>query len=256
MGQKQFLKEAHKQYGHLGWPGLQGALETRAWWPSIEKDVLAQADLCPAFQATKDAQKTLTRATVKTLESAEVKLFDKWSIDLIDIMPRSYDGNYWIVTAIERATGWLVARAVPDATSTTLTKFIKEKIVSVYGTPRELLSDNRLNLVSEEMESYLRVNNVRHRLTRPYHPQTNGKVERLNGSASKILTKPLWEADSYVGRVPSSCYLRGEDLYLCRQSIQPFLPPFWSKHSNLPRYQSTVGLQYHRRYRGDLGPAR
>ena len=55
MGWKQFLEEAHKQYGHLGWPGLQGALETRGWWPSIEKDVLAQADLWPACQVTKGA---------------------------------------------------------------------------------------------------------------------------------------------------------------------------------------------------------
>jgi len=42
-----YLERTHKQYGHLGWPGLQGVLQGRAWWPSMQQDVQAKISTCP-----------------------------------------------------------------------------------------------------------------------------------------------------------------------------------------------------------------
>ena len=108
------------------------------------------------------------------------------------MLPRTYNGNRWIITAIERSTGWPIAEVVPNATSQTVMKFIHERIFSVYGTPHEILTDNGSNLVSEAVETFLRPTNLKHRTTTPYHPQTNGKVERFNGTIGKILTKYLY----------------------------------------------------------------
>ena len=187
-----YLERIHKEYGHLGWPGLNGVLKTRAWWPSIERDVQGQIKRCPECQVAKGAQKGLERGPRHTLEKEDIALFDQWSIDLIGQLPWSYNGNRWIITAIERSTGWPVVRAVRDATSQSVMKFIHEEIFSVYGIPHEILTDNGTNLVSEAMETFLRPTKLRHRTTTPYHPQTNGKIERFNGTIGAMLTKYLY----------------------------------------------------------------
>ena len=43
-----------------------------------------------------------------------------------------------------------------------------------------LLSDNRAGYLSRQFGEYLRLVGVRHIITSPYHPQTNGKIERYH----------------------------------------------------------------------------
>ena len=47
------------------------------------------------------------------------------------------------------------------------------------GVSRVLVSDNGPSLVSAEMEQWLAALGCRHIRTPPYHPQSNGQVERL-----------------------------------------------------------------------------
>jgi len=51
----------------------------------------------------------------------------------------------------------------------------------VYGPPKELLSDNGRNLTGDVMKAYTTLLSTKHRVTTPYHPRTNGKVENFNG---------------------------------------------------------------------------
>ena len=46
----------------------------------------------------------------------DVQPFERWGIDLIGRLPTTPNGNNWIITAVDYATGWPVARAVPEAT--------------------------------------------------------------------------------------------------------------------------------------------
>jgi hypothetical protein len=61
----------------------------------------------------------------------------------------------------------------------------------VYGPPKELLSDNGTNLTGNVMKAYTALLGSKHRVTTPYHPRTNGKVEILNGILGTMLTKML-----------------------------------------------------------------
>ena len=44
----------------------------------------------------------------------------------------------------------------------------------------KLLSDNGSGYVSRAFREYMRVVGIRHVLAAPYHPQTNGKLERYH----------------------------------------------------------------------------
>ena len=64
-------------------------------------------------------------------------------------------------------------------------------IAIVYGLPQKLLSDNGANLIGKIIRHYLKLLKLRYRVTSPYHPRTNGKVERFNGLLGTVFTKYL-----------------------------------------------------------------
>ena len=68
---------------------------------------------------------------------------------------------------------------------------LEEKVFYIYGPPKALLSDNGRNLTSAEMEQFLESWGVTHITTTPYHPMSNGMVERFNGTLATTLTSNL-----------------------------------------------------------------
>jgi transposase InsO family protein len=59
-----------------------------------------------------------------------------------------------------------------------------------------LLSDNGAGYLSRQFGEYLRLVGVRHIVASPYHPQTNGKIERYHRSIKNELSLVLYEMPS------------------------------------------------------------
>ena len=185
------LERMHTEYGHLGHPGLQGVMIGRGWWSNLEKDIRNYTHICPQCQITQRARPNQEREIPHTLANDNLQLFDRWAIDLIGILPKTPAGNCWIFTAIEYLTGWPVTKALPNARAETIARVIHDEITMVYGPPKELLSDNGRNLTGDVIKAYTTLLSTKHRVTTPYHPRTNGKVENFNGLLGQILTKML-----------------------------------------------------------------
>ena len=75
--------------------------------------------------------------------------FDRWGIDIIGILSETPNGNRWIITAIDYATGWPLAKAIKEATASAVADFIHSEIFVNYGAPKEILSDNGRDLIAE-----------------------------------------------------------------------------------------------------------
>ncbi|KAJ6096002.1 hypothetical protein N7486_006748 [Penicillium sp. IBT 16267x] len=110
--------------------------------------------LVPNCQVSQGSKASLEREAAQHLVvTANIQPFERWGIDLIGRLPLTPNGNCWIITAIDYATGWPVARAVPDATEETLARFLHDDIFVPHGAPKELLSDNGPNLLSGAIEA-------------------------------------------------------------------------------------------------------
>ncbi|KAJ5082230.1 hypothetical protein N7532_011273 [Penicillium argentinense] len=186
-----FVRRMHEEFGHLGYPGLQGVTRPRAWWPTIRTDIQETVKRCPNCQVAQGLNESLERETAQHLVKEGIRPFERWGIDLVGRLPKTPNGNQWIITAIDYATGWTVARAVPDATEETIGQFLHEDIFIQYGAPREIITDNGRNLIAKAVEYYIKLLKAKHRTTTPYHPRTNGKVENFNGILGRMLTKYL-----------------------------------------------------------------
>jgi Reverse transcriptase (RNA-dependent DNA polymerase)/RNase H-like domain found in reverse transcriptase/Retroviral aspartyl protease/Integrase core domain/Integrase zinc binding domain len=208
-----FLERMHSEYGHLAYPGILGIVNGRGWWTSRNADIRSFTNLCPQCQVSQRSRPGQERESPQTLASDSMQLFDRWAIDLIGPLTETHGKNRWIVTAIEYMTGWPVAKALPDARAETIARFLHDDIAMVYGPFKELLSDNGKNLVGQVLRSYTTLLGARHRVTTPYHPRTNGKVENFNGFLGSTLTKmlvgkPITLWDQYLSQALFSVRVR------------------------------------------------
>ena len=60
-----------------------------------------------------------------------------------------------------------------------------------YGLPWEVITDGVAQFVGNKITATLKNHHVTHRVTSPYHPQSNGQVESTNKFLEEILTKTV-----------------------------------------------------------------
>ena len=76
-----------------------------------------------------------------------------------------------------------------------VSKFIYQKIICEHGCPEVLQSDQETHFVNRIIEDLTEKFRIKHHLSLPYHPQTNGFVKRFNQILCKKLAKLLEETD-------------------------------------------------------------
>ena len=62
-------------------------------------------------------------------------------------------------------------------------------VFSRVGIPKEILTDQGTNFMSNLMSELFKLLGVKHLRTSPYHPQTDGMLERFHGTLKAMLSK-------------------------------------------------------------------
>ena len=112
-------------------------------------------------------------------------------IDLIGPIRGSKSKGYlWILTCVDKASRFVAAVPLKDATSTTIAQALLNNWFYIHGVPRKLLSDRGANLdvsiIMKDLYNVLGITKVR---STPYHARTNGAVERVNKELKYKLSK-------------------------------------------------------------------
>ena len=108
----------------------------------------------------------------------KVEFFDLWGVDFMGPFSMSY-GNQFILVAVDYVSKW--AEAVPIRTNDNqvVIKFLRENIISRFGTSRAIISDNGSHFCNWAFEALMRSYSISHKLSMAYHPQINGQVKLL-----------------------------------------------------------------------------
>ncbi|CAG8692716.1 5931_t:CDS:2, partial [Cetraspora pellucida] len=85
------------------------------------------------------------------------------------------------------------AKAVPAATAKETSKFLYENIICQHGVPTIIQSDRGSSFLNHTISLLKEEIGFHHHLSAPYHPQTNGLVERFNGTLCKMIKKFVLE---------------------------------------------------------------
>ena len=94
-------------------------------------------------------------------------------------MPRSVEGHVTILTAIDAATGFIIAKACYDKTSSNVTSLILDQIIPYFGCPTTIVTDLGVENKISEVQQFLDQFCIKHITSSRAHPQSNGMVERL-----------------------------------------------------------------------------
>lgn len=167
--------------------------------------VQARLPLDDVFLALKDVIPHLTRSSlhrclqrhgISRLPKADrekPKKFKDYEIGYfhIDIAELRYEGGKaFLFVAVDRTSKLVFARIYRQATKLAAAAFLKVLVRTVPYRIHTVLTDNGVQFVQPErggnrgflihiFERTCRENGIGHRLTKPYHPWTNGQAERM-----------------------------------------------------------------------------
>lgn len=112
-------------------------------------------------------------------------------------------GFYYLVTVMDDYSRFILAHKLPrDMTSHSFIKVVQDavdrtgmdQVPVTYRT--RLLSDNGPGYVSRVFRDYLQLVGIRHIFASPFHPQTNGKLERYHQTLKKDVNQLRYDMPS------------------------------------------------------------
>ena len=117
--------------------------------------------------------------------------FEIWAIDFIGPfpIPTKRSGARYIITAVEYVTKWAEAEPVDTCSSEIPDKFIYENIITIFGCPLTLISNQGTHFINRTIKTLTDQFQIDHRRSTTYHPQSNGAIEAFNKTFKKGLTQ-------------------------------------------------------------------
>ena len=166
---------------HFGREKTLHKIKKRYFWPSMTKDIINHVRSCIKC-AQCNPRRRKPPGALKPIEPPD----GVWQLLAMDfhgpIAPTSLHQNKYIIAATDILSKFVVTKAVKDCTAQTAARFIKEDIISKFGTPRCILTDNGTHFTASMTEELLKHVGITHLYSTPYHPQTNGQIERYNAT--------------------------------------------------------------------------
>ena len=105
---------------------------------------------------------------------------EKVHIDLLGPFPTSTNGNNYILSIVDQFTKWIEIFPVKSQTSEETAKTIVDGFISRFGCPIEIVTDQGKCFESNLFQAICNILNITKTRTTPYHPASNGQVERYN----------------------------------------------------------------------------
>jgi len=112
-------------------------------------------------------------------------------------------GWYYLVTVMDDYSRFILAWELKSDMAAGSLIDVVQKAVDLTGmtdVPLEdrtvLLSDNGPGYLSRQFGEYLRIVGIKHIIASPYHPQTNGKIERYHRTIKGEINLVPWEMPS------------------------------------------------------------
>jgi hypothetical protein len=172
--------------GHLNWKTTANKiLRVGFYWPTLFADVHKKVTSCHKCQIFEGKRKLLP-LPLKPI-SVETP-FQQWGLDFIgEIHPPSSGQHKWILTTTDYFTKWIEVVPTRKATDVVIIKFLETNILSRFGCPRKIITDNATTFKSKKMIEFCSKYHITLGHSTAYYPEGNGLAESSNKSLVNII---------------------------------------------------------------------
>ena len=180
------IQRCHEESGHQGVLKTLSRIQEHYVWPGMRAQVtefLRKCGLCIVHQARPE------RPSMGEMPTAECP-GQYVSLDLIGPMvPSAANSNRYILVCLDHYSGWAEAYPLRQKTNEAVWSYLRNDYLPRHGAPQVIITDNGSEFKGKPFAEWLKGHAIEHRTTTPYHPQSNGKIERLNRTLKAMLRK-------------------------------------------------------------------
>ena len=181
-------------------------VDTKFWWqPSRcqDRDVAEFCRSCSSCQKT--AGRNRVRAPLIPLLMIAQPL-ERIAMDIVGPLPRSAQGNCYMLVVYDYATRYPEAIPMKHIDAARVAEELM-KILARVGVPKEVLTDQGTNFTSQLLTELYKMLHVQPICTTPYHPQTDGLVERFNHTLKRMLRKTIVKEGKDWDKLLPCCHI-------------------------------------------------
>ena len=162
----------------MGMVAMKSIARSYIWWPKVDSDIEAMVKSC------EDCQRNC-----RSLQAAPLYPW-KWPTRVwqrihVDFAEKD-NLNFLVLNDVH--SKWIEVE-IMRSTTAPATIGVLRNWFAAYGLPENLVSDSGPQFISQEFSAFMHKNGIKHTLTPPYHPATNGSAERAVQTLKRALSK-------------------------------------------------------------------
>ncbi|XP_068229856.1 uncharacterized protein [Palaemon carinicauda] len=192
------LELAHSHVNHFGVNKTYSTLAEDFFWPGMKKDIQQFIKACHHCQTTGKPNERLPPAPLQPISVPKFP-FERIIIDCVGPMPRTKQGNEYLLTVLCPTTRYPIAVPIKNINAKTIIDQLV-KIFTTYGFPKTLQCDRGTNFTSKLFQQAMREFNIHNIYASAYHPQSNGALERVHQTIKNLLRKYMQETSEQWDR--------------------------------------------------------
>lgn len=185
--------------GHGGRDKTLEKVRSQYYWPGMSHDVELYVASCSQCSRNKRAVRH-ARAGQQSYHAGAV--MERVHIDFMGPFPITTSGNKYVLMVVDQFTKWLECYPLPNQTAETVAKTMVNQFFARFGIPLIIHSDQGTNFESKLFQAVCELLKITRTRTTPYHPASNGQIERMNRTVLQMircfLQKDSTEWDEYL----------------------------------------------------------
>uniref|UniRef100_A0A669EUZ0 Gypsy retrotransposon integrase-like protein 1 n=1 Tax=Oreochromis niloticus TaxID=8128 RepID=A0A669EUZ0_ORENI len=178
--------------GHLGFHKSLYRIASRFVWPGMYTQLQQFCKSCQICQLT--LNKGVARVHLQPLPVIDTP-FERIGMDVVGPLERSSSGSRYILVICDYATRYPEAFPLRSVKARQVANCLLQ-LFSRVGIAKEVLTDCGTNFQSKFLQQVYRLFGIKGIKTTPYHPQSDGLVERFNQTLKNMLRKFVTETGS------------------------------------------------------------
>ena len=185
------METYHNLVGHPGEQLTRIEITNRYYWLNMENEIIQFVKTCEQCQRTKPNLKP--RKPPMAISDTPKGPWMKLALDLTGPLSETISRNKYILVITDLFSKKITAVALPSKDSWRIAKAARTIFLQNPRRPEAVLTDNGTEFKGEFTELLVEFN-ISRSLSAPYHPQSNGQVERMNQTLKNKLNylDPSW----------------------------------------------------------------